>query len=744
MSVFLNTNPSSPGRDPIAGQRGFSFMELLIAIVVFAVGMLALAQFQGSLTRSAADANARTLAYNIAEEVIEARRSFGLLATDPNSSIPAFEDIADRSWTTNRGGLQFTVTEEVTDYYFDRDTDSFSTVDNGGKVFPDMKSLALVVSWAGAGGASFSIDESQSISVGDIGSGAIQLTTLINSNTTQASAKLLTQNSDELVAPLSPYIPGTNPDVISLSLGENKFKESLTPQPDVIAEDELVETTFDVITYSQTSDDAIFLRREEFRIVSCQCTLQAPPAEAENGGLRPTIWAGDEYDEGERVAKATGTSANMQQSRFCAVCCGDHHDGGTAASDQADDPGRSLYDPWRPAADYWADGTFAGDHKHYGRNNRGNLFLAAQAGDVYHENCRLVRKDGFFRVAQDMRREGMNVFPMDFLDQESEVSTYSDYVVGAVQAFELSLSDGYQQDSPVPQLAGPADSDFPGETTLPINPYGSILTEQQLRSRGIYVDFLSKDLREVIDCLQAGLSAESCSGLERSAGGSLHRNTIELDVAGSGNVLELLPFYDVQLTWLTRWTEDPGNYPVDVSNEALRTNNAHSRGIAARTGGSGLSRVYASGHRGNIGLTDTDPIDGRFASLVTASSIDVDAISSDPAGPDPGDLVSGQILSGVTGVQATKVEITASDAICNRTAVGFSCWLAGSSPRLTVSNYRKQNTNMVACSDTLQTTNQSITANNPTTTFSLVGGLGLGLGIGVQHIIYLAENSCPN
>jgi prepilin-type N-terminal cleavage/methylation domain-containing protein len=735
MPVFLSTDPSTFSEGPIRGQHGFSFMELLIAIVIFAVGMLALAQFQGSLTRSAADANARTLAYNIAEEVIEARRGFGLLAADPGSGIPAFADIANRSWTTQRGGLQFTVTEAVTDYYFDRDTDSFSTVENGGKVFPDMKSLALEVSWAGAGGASFSIDESQSISAGELGSGAIQLTTLINSNTTQASARLFTQNSDELVAPLSPYVPGINPDVISLSLGDNKFKESLTPQPVVISEDELVETTFDVITYSQTSDNSIFLRREEFRIVSCQCTLQAPPEGAENGGLRPTVWAGDEYDEGERVAKATGASANQQQSRFCSVCCRDHHDGGSGEYDQADDPGRAQYDPWRPAEDYWASGTFAGDHKHYGRDNRGNLFLADAAGDVYYENCRLVRKDGFFRVAQDMRREGMNIFPMDFLDQDSEVSTYSDYVIDAVQAFEQSLSDGYQQASSVPQLAEPGDNTFPDETTLPINPYGSVLTEQQLRSRGIYVDFMSKDLRQVVDCLQAGLAAESCSGLEG--------NTVDLDVVGSGNVLELLPFYDVQLTWLTRWTETPANYPVDVTNEALRTDNAHSRGIAARTGGTGMSRVYASAHRGNIGLTDTDPIDGRFTSLVTSASIDVEATSSDPAGPAPEELVSGRILSGVAGVQASKVEILASDAICNRTADGYSCWIAGSSPRLTVSNYRKQNSNMVACSDTLYTTNQSITANNPTTPFSLFGGWGLVLETGAQHDIYLAENSCP-
>jgi hypothetical protein len=121
----------------------------------------------------------------------------------------------------------------------------------------------------------------------------------------------------------------------------------------------------------------------------------------------------------------------------------------------------------------------------------------------------------------------------------------------------------------------------------------------------------------------------------------------------------------------------------------------------------------------------------------------VEATSGEPPGPDPDRLIRGRILSGVAGVQASKVEITFSDAICNRTANGFSCWIAGDSPTLTVSNYRKQNSNMVACSATLFTTNQSITANNPSTTFSLQGGFGIVLDTSLEHDIFIAENSCP-
>jgi Tfp pilus assembly protein PilV len=51
-------------------------LDVLLAIIIFVVGMLALASLQGNLTRSSADANARTVGINIAEENIERLRQF--------------------------------------------------------------------------------------------------------------------------------------------------------------------------------------------------------------------------------------------------------------------------------------------------------------------------------------------------------------------------------------------------------------------------------------------------------------------------------------------------------------------------------------------------------------------------------------------------------------------------------------------------------------------------------------------
>jgi len=721
----------------LQGHSGFSLLEIMVAIVVFAIGMLALSQFQGSLTRASADAAHKTAATHLAEQIIEQRRGFGLMASSASADDPpSYEDIKGSSYNLERGGMTFAVTETVVDLYYNRSINGFSTTDEtGGKIYSDIKVLTVNVSWNPGGEGAlppFRIDADNSIGVSEMGSGQVTLSSAIQSTVAKAGAIVLSQKTKLPPLPLRPYTPGANPDVISISLGDSRFKESLTPEPRVITQDELVETTFDVITYSQSESASTFLRREEFRVISCHCELQSPPDLPESGGFRPTIWAADEYEEGALVAKATGISTNSQQSDFCGMCCQDHHDGGSSEFDQPDDPGRALYNPWRPKEDYWASGTFAGDHKHYDRDRKGNLILAESAGDTYFESCRLVRKDGYWRVAQDLRQEAVGVFPFDYLVNSVDVSDYSDYVTTGIASFTESASGDYPQAASQPVMPEPASGLFPAQTTVPTYD-GS--ESQQLRSRAIYIDYMSIDLQEVIACLKSGFTPAFCSKLEG--------NNIVLDKVSGNNVLELVPFFDVQLTWLTRWNESPANDPIEVTNEALATGNTHSRGVASRGGGAGVANVTSAGHRSNLGLTDTDPIDTRFFSDITEASILVEAVTSDPPPPVYSIEIVGVIASGVSGVQATKVEISASDALCNRTPDGFSCWVSGGSPTLTVSNYKKQNTNMAGCSDTLRTTNQSLTASNPTTTFSLLDVDGNVVDNTIEHIIFLAEDACP-
>ena len=710
----------------ITRQSGFSLLELVIGLFIFTTGMLALASLQGQLTRSQADAAVRSVATNIAEEQIEQVRGFGLIDNDPDNNIPAYTDILSRVLTVTRGNIDFAINVTVTDYYYDVSTDAFSTTNSDALAVSDFKNVVFDVSWGDT--PDFVISESQSISAEDIGSGSIQLTAIISSITTQASARSVTQEDRQSLLPDVGYTPGLNPDIVSLQLGETRFKESTSPVPRVYRSEERVETRFDVITYSQTDSGALFLRREEFIGVSCECRLEEPPADPEDGGRLPTLWAGDEYAKGDQAVKPKGVSTSNQQSIYCTECCRDHHDGASVSGDTA----ASKYNPFRAAGDYWSSGTFQGDHKHYGRNSSGNLIIADSAGDAYVEACRMVRVDGFMRVGQDFRQEGRNAFPENYLDETSEVDEYSTWVTESTNLLENALSGDYESSPlslPSPPLA-PAVGGFPTSTSIPTTLGAST---QQLRSRGVYIDYLSDDLRLAIDCLRAlpdGGVAADCDN-----------DTIQFDVNGSTNVLEVIPFFDVQLTWLNRWSESPANQPVDTTNEPVLTDNAHSRGIASNTVGSGSATVTATGHTGNLGLTDTDPVDPGFSAQLRSASLVVDALTGNPP-PVPGNvIISGGITSGVPGLRATDIQIVGTNANCNRLPDGYACEFSSSVSDVTLKiyNYKKQSLVLAACSATLSAVSSGTDATGRGFTyFSLTASLDSS----IAHNISIQEGSC--
>ncbi len=671
--------------------RGFTLLEVLIGMVIFALGMMALAQLQGSLARNSADANSRTVATNIAEELIEEARSFSQITSAPGKH--AYNDITPGTHSVTRTGNTFDVVTQVADYYYEDGT--FTTTPPLGAARSDMKLLEVTVSWQGSQG--FYVDGNSDTNA-DLGSGSITLRDVISSITSPSSGKVaLGAAGDNSYAPPVDYNPGENPDIVSIELGQNKFKESTTPLPDVIRTDELVETRFDVVTYSQNGDNATFLRREEFRAISCECTLRIPSSDNQ-GGLRPTVWTGSEYSEGEFVSKPYGEEASNQQSEFCGVCCRDHHDGGTGQNDDSDDPGRSRYNPFRPYIGYYDNsyGALAGDHKHFKRSNTGNLVLASSDGAAYVEACRMVRKDGFWRIAQDLRQEGLNAFPASYLDEESEIGEYSDYVTEAVKAYELATdptnnsnpTNPYESSPPVftlPQNMSPAVL-FPASTYDNATEMASGgVTEQQLRARGIYIDYMNDELREKINCLDLGGSGDGCNAPEVTS------------------ALEIIPFYEVQLTWLARWNETPNNFPIDVSNEAIADDNLHSRGVATLMNGFGYSTVNSAVHSQNLGLTGTDPIDPWYG--FQTRNYDLFALAVDYNNPPQLTtiIVAGTISSAVGGVKAADVEIVGVGAQCDRTLTGFECVVEknATAPRIEVFNYFKVGKTLLACSSYL-------------------------------------------
>lgn len=693
--------------------KGFSLLEILLAIVIFVVGMLALAHLQTNLTRSATDANTRTVAAGIAEEIIEELRGFRRISTDPNGTVFAFADIDDASLadTVPRGGINYVVTADVKGYEFNSDLTAVTETDPAvaGVVY-DFKTIELTVTWNN--NQEFLIDEGTTISNTDMDSGFIVLKDVIHSTPALADA-VIAAEQEPVGGPIVDYTPGLNPDIVAIQLSNDaKFKESTKPKPDVIRRDELVETWFDVITYNTVTgdegDESYFLRREEFLVVSCECTLRA--ADTDNPGFKPTTWNGKEYVEGDRVAKPYGESANNQQSPYCDTCCRDHHDDPSSASTD------ELYDPHGT----WTSSSLGSNHGHYGRDNRGNLdSTAVSTGRDYVESCRMVRKDGFMRVAQDFRQEQFIALPQSYLADTAGVSAYSSYVTDAIDNFIDDLLNG---DS-TPDLDGPGDLSpsvtFPADATnnrmdLPVLLPAS--NNAQLVTRGVYVDHVTAEALALLDCLAPtnlggqGNSAEDC------------------DAEGITSYLEIFPFFDVQTTWLSLWEDNVNGNPIAVTNEQLADDNSHSRGLASITSASqGDVTITSKMHRGNIGLAATDPIDPYH---FTNGIADIDLFLQANGGGSP-PVLTGTTFSGligaVSGVQASGTTFTGGGGVvCQQNLTQFDCIIPddATSPTLTISGYWKNNnTDLWICESTNLLVGTNPVQTNPKSTVFDLGSV---------------------
>lgn len=673
--------------------RGFTILDVLLGILVFAVGMLALASLQTNLTRSSVDANTRTVATNIGEEIIERLRSFKRLTTDPNGQVFAFADIdnnyvttlLDGGGTVTRAGLQYTIDSQVAGYVFNDDQTNVTRTATAvaGDEY-DFKLVNLTISWDSS--QQFQVDDSTQVSSADAGSGSITLTGVIPAIPSLASAMVAATDDDFLGGILVDYTPGLRPDIVAIALDSGKFKESTTPEPTVIREGEISETWFDVVTYS-TARGNVFLRREEFLVVGCVCN-DIQRSNGQEAGFLPAIWNGKEYaiwngtqnaegagTELDMVSKPSGQSASNTQSAFCTTCCRDHHDSSTYSN--AD----YRFNPQLPASERAGDG----NHNHWRRGKDG-IWEEVGYGekgpkDDYLESCRMVRKDGFMRVAQDFRQEGIVAFPAGYLDTLAGAEQYSNYVTTALDDF-YTVGGG--------SLAGPEGYPFPGTETDPGElPFLGSLPSQQLRSRGIYVDHIGAEADALIQCIR-----RESDGYDPDADPD---GPTPGDICGAPGVqdyLEVLPFFEVQTTFLSDWAEDPPGNPVTVSSlEITAQDPIPDRGVAllvdASADGQSVTALTEM-NRGNVGIAAVNPIRPSDSKLdmpdaVNASQVFIDVNGGPVDGEDPATPAlyywSAAFVSSVGGVNTSSVSVSPSDCgdpqacntYCARTSETLSC-----------------------------------------------------------------------
>ena len=139
-----------------AGAYGFSLIEVLLAVVVLSVGLLALASLQAALTRGAAEAKAQSVAISLAEDSIEGLRDFTTPAEYTTGLVDATDcfDIARSSVSCGAATKHYTRAMTVERFCATAANTNYTTCTEGSATeeFSDFKAVTVDVSWTGVTG----------------------------------------------------------------------------------------------------------------------------------------------------------------------------------------------------------------------------------------------------------------------------------------------------------------------------------------------------------------------------------------------------------------------------------------------------------------------------------------------------------------------------------------------------------------------------------------------------------------
>lgn len=468
-------------------QRGIGVIEVMVAAVIFALGIVALIQLQGVFFKNSSAALARSMAATLAEEKLEDLRSF-----DDGTTF-SYLDIDDNaggevsSGVQTIGNTEFTLTWDVTGFYYNAGVlTSIAPSDTD----VEHKSVEISVAWLDTDGTpqTYTLDA------------------LINSNAGTSGGLLANSTGGSGEKPVIPHTELAAPDVLRVKVkspppesydgttaewnalsADDKAKEyaklgrcnvatygaTEAPDPDLnnnpTLDNVIVRFTsskyqkFNACSFDYDNDqidtssisnttELIKLVDEEFVTINCSCTLTA---------------SASGYDQsGASVAKAlsgTKTGASNQQDEFCDLCCRDHHENTTGdyLCASGTNPENCL-DPWRTDASNYT----SGDHKHYLDSN---LSAAVGIGDTYSEVCRIKRVDGFYRVIPDWRMIAHNVLVESDFGASTATASYESYLGAQInQALQGNAVTNWTYASAAVPLNG-----------------------EQMMSRSIYLDYLT-------------------------------------------------------------------------------------------------------------------------------------------------------------------------------------------------------------------------------------------------------------
>jgi type IV pilus modification protein PilV len=488
---------------------GFSLIEVLIAVVVLATGLLALAALQASLTRSSAESKTRgRIAAMLTAQMDEIRATSpgGYDAIPVGSSTftcsggtpPAWLCKAEDEANLAKGSLTVTQNTQIWSSTVGGSTFTNTAPAKGND--PQFKRVLLSASWKDADNSPHSLGMTSEMS-------ALALT-----NTPLPTTD---PNSSSNVSPVVREDDPTEAGMIPIAIGDGSETAATNPKPIVVSGKDgstLIETKFNVLTYRPSSGAVQVQQRVETSVVGCRCKY-GNQSELEGiyvQNFRPTYWDGARYKAPELLdasRPAIAGPVDATQSDLCTDCCRDHHDESTDTV---------KFDAMR-----------SGNFDHYKSSDLVNPVTVASGGE-YNESCRVIRVDGFWRVATDERIEHFDYIGTES-DGEDQVpdDTYSDnyeqFVVDQLSnMFAATTPDGLTAEQ---RYALPPDKK-PAQVAIKAN------ETRYLHSHALLVDHIEAPAQEKIDS-----ALDSCT------------KTNKIDC-----ILPYIPFTTINLTELAAYS----------------------------------------------------------------------------------------------------------------------------------------------------------------------------------------------
>ncbi len=569
----------------IRRQRGFSLIESLVSALILGIALFGLAGFHAAALKDGSLVKARSAAVSLAQEKLDDLRSFIRLEDDPSTTAvnecaaPTFcysEIVSSVTSNVNLGGgsengANLLLPSGTVAGYIDNYSRawtvtcatetagsalSFSSTCTGATT---AKLATVTISWTDSKG------ESQSVSLQGVIYAMDPLRLALGTATSFSTQK-----------PKVAYTPIGLPDgvPVPINIGTGEKKESSKPEPDVRRRGIGAEVSFDAVSFVSDGDGGFDItRKEEFVTVPCECQFNVTVTT----GYAPSrmIWNGTglQAKVGAQVSKTVGLPAD-NQSASCTACCSDHHDVA----------GQPQYDPDRPDSEY-----VGGNHKHYwyagcisGSTGNTNCIASNKnaggysevSSGAYLESCRLTRVDGFMRVWQDWRQVKMTVFPDNYLQ------TNLDAYVGVIKAVVENKirTDSGRDSTSIPALSGRNIA------------FSAVNQFKQLLGRAVYVDRIYQ------------------AGSPTTLDAAYYTKLVTLISSGS-DWLNLVPFYEVNLTLLTDWSSNPPATALVTKEDIVDiSDGSYSRGkVTALASGTATitatTRLHNTGVTGGINMT---------------------------------------------------------------------------------------------------------------------------------------------